>query len=75
MNSFDFSGTIPFCKDGLDLTLGNASITVDAFFRIDIQHLLAFTKAIARAYCHELRRPNEGETKSSDRQAKGGTRH
>jgi hypothetical protein len=33
-------------EDGLDRALGNASLTVDALIRMDIEHLLAFVEAL-----------------------------
>jgi hypothetical protein len=46
---------LPLCrngrlvKDGLYRTLENARLTIDAVFRVDVEHLLPFVKTIAWA--------------------------
>src|SRR5690242_1458204 len=47
-------GDVVLVEDGLNRTLGNAGFAVDAFIRMDVEHLLPFVEALDRANDHAI---------------------
>src|SRR5690606_976929 len=51
---FPFLGHIVLVVDRLDGAFGHTGFTVDAFIRMDVQHLFAFVEAFHRADDHTV---------------------
>jgi hypothetical protein len=47
--AFPLGGNVVFVENGLDGAFGHAGFAIDAFIRMDIEHLIAFVKAFDRA--------------------------
>src|SRR5262249_28193958 len=47
-------GQVVFVEDGFDGALGDAGLAVDAFLRVDVEHLRPFVEAVDRAYDHAI---------------------
>jgi hypothetical protein len=50
-------GELSFIVDGFDRTLWDASATVDALLRVDIEHLVIAVETLHRANCHAVGEP------------------